>query len=54
METSTASEPIKENFTKTVEHYSQNRKLRRQFKKAYGVMLPPVNFPFTDKVSFTN
>lgn len=33
-------------FMEQVEKFSVNRKSRRQFKKAFGVMLPPVNFPY--------
>ncbi len=33
-------------FQKQVAHFSQNRKLRRQFSKQTGMMLPNTNTPY--------
>lgn len=33
-------------FEKIVDSYSTNRKDRRKFKKLFGVMPPPKNFPY--------
>lgn len=35
-----------EKFKKQIEEFSVNRRARRQFRKASGFMLPPVNFPY--------
>ena len=33
-------------FMKQLEHFSQNRKLRRQFGRKIGMFIPAVNYPY--------